>query len=288
MRVSGMSTRRLAATVLQVAVVLLAATYLLGETIAPPAERIAQRLRLQATGSTHAQQFRSGVWVRDIARDDSGRVVGLRFVNVGQVRADTLENWHIFEFDRNFRLRAIATASSGTYAPPATWILSNVVETKIPALAPNDAAPTGEHTEIVREAQMRWHSELTPDIFGVVLVQPERMGAINLIQYIRHLADNSERTERYEIAFWSKVFYPIAVVVMMVLALPFAYLHVRSGTLTLKIFSGVMIGVLFYMLNKLFSNLGSLNTWPPLVVAALPSMVMFAVALGALYWIERR
>jgi lipopolysaccharide export system permease protein len=289
MRVSGMSTRRLAGTVLQVGGILLVATYLLGEVVAPPAERIAQSLKLQATGSMRSQQFRTGVWVRDVVRDPAGRVVGLRFINVAKVRADSLlERWHIFEFDRGFRLKAITTAASGTYSPPGSWTLSDVVETRIPALAPGDSAPTSEHTQIVREPTLKWRSELTPDIFGVILVQPERMGAANLIQYIRHLADNRERTERYEIAFWSKVFYPLAIVVMMVLALPFAYLHVRSGTLTLKIFSGVMIGVLFYMLNKLFSNLGSLNTWPPVVVAALPSLVMLAAALAALYWIERR
>jgi lipopolysaccharide export system permease protein len=75
---------------------------------------------------------------------------------------------------------------------------------------------------------------------------------------------------------------------MMMLALPFAYLHVRQGSVSLKIFAGVMIGVLFYMLNKLFSHIGLLHTWPPLVVASLPSLVVLAVALGALYWIERR
>ena len=80
----------------------------------------------------------------------------------------------------------------------------------------------------------------------------------------------------------------MAVVVMMILALPFAYLHVRSGSVSLKIFTGVMIGILFYMLNKLFSNLGLLNTWPPAAVAAVPSLVMLAIAVGTLYWIERR
>jgi lipopolysaccharide export system permease protein len=133
-----------------------------------------------------------------------------------------------------------------------------------------------------------WPSELTPAIFGVVLVQPERMSIFNLTQYIRHLADNRQRTDRYEIAFWNKVIYPLAVLVMMALALPFAYLHVRAGSVSLKIFSGVMIGVLFYMLNKLFSHLGVLNSLPPVAVAVIPSLVMLSVALTALYWIERR
>jgi lipopolysaccharide export system permease protein len=114
------------------------------------------------------------------------------------------------------------------------------------------------------------------------------MAAVELVRYIAHLSANRQQTEPYEIALWNKVFYPLAIVVMMMLALPFAYLHVRQGSVSLKIFAGVMIGVLFYMLNKLFAHLGLLHTWPPLAVAVLPSLVVLAVALGALYWIERR
>ena len=123
---------------------------------------------------------------------------------------------------------------------------------------------------------------------GKMLVQPERMSALNLSRYIRHLAENHQRTDRFEIALWSKLFYPLTILVMMALALPFAYLHVRSGTTSFKVFSGIMIGVIFYALNKLFSHLGLLGTWPPIVVAALPGTLVLAVALGALYWVERR
>ena len=63
---------------------------------------------------------------------------------------------------------------------------------------------------------------------------------------------------------------------------------VSAGGLSLKIFTGVMIGVGFYGLNKLFAHLGMLNTWPPIFVAALPSLVVLALAMTALYWIERR
>jgi lipopolysaccharide export system permease protein len=151
-----------------------------------------------------------------------------------------------------------------------------------------DTAPSPLKTEILHDPQRLWASDLTPDIFGVLLVQPERMGLSALVQYIRHLSDNRQSSDRYEIAFWSKLFYPLAILVMMALALPFAYLHVRAGGVSLKIFSGVMIGVGFYMLNKLFAHIGLLNTWPPIAVAALPSLVVLSFALSALYWIERR
>jgi lipopolysaccharide export system permease protein len=289
MRVSGMSTWRLATAVLTVGLGFVALTYAFGEVVAPPAERLAQTIRLAATGTSKAQEFRSGAWVRDVVRAADGSVERLRFVNVRQVRSDaSAEGWRIYEFDRDFRLLSISTAQTGSYLTGQGWMLRDVIETRLPPVASAAAAGAVPRTSIVREAQRVWSSELTPEIFGVVLVQPERMGIVTLTQYIRHLTDNRQRTDRYEIAFWNKLLYPIAVLVMMALALPFAYLHVRAGSVSLKIFSGVMIGVLFYMLNKLFSHLGLLNNLPPVAVAALPSVVMLLVAMASLYWIERR
>jgi lipopolysaccharide export system permease protein len=75
--------------------------------------------------------------------------------------------------------------------------------------------------------------------------------------------------------------------VMMALALPFAYLHARSGGVSLKIFVGIMIGVSFKLINSLFSHIGLLNTWPPLATAIAPSLLFLAGAIGALWWVER-
>jgi lipopolysaccharide export system permease protein len=293
MRVSGMSTRALALAVLRVALVFVAFTYAFGELVAPLAERAAQQVRAESRGQgIISSRLRSGVWLRDTLLGADGQVERWRFVNVGVVRPDgTSSNWKIFEFDRDFRLRSIGTAASGRYAPQdgtPSWQLTDVVETRIPVVLPEQTAPADLRTEIVRAPEQRWESALTPNILGVMLVQPERMAAAELVRYIGHLAANRQQTEPYEVALWNKVFYPLAIVVMMMLALPFAYLHVRQGTVSLKIFAGVMIGVLFYMLNKLFAHLGVLHTWPPLAIAVLPSLLMLAAALGALYWIERR
>ncbi|MGE5338494.1 MAG: LPS export ABC transporter permease LptG [Gemmatimonadota bacterium] len=291
MRVSGMSTRRLAGTLIRIALVFIALTYLFGELVAPPAERVAQQLKLAAKGDS-VEEFRSGVWVRDAVKGNDGKIERWRFVNVRQVRPDgTLRSMRVFEFDRDYRLRAIGTAASGRFIVDSkgpAWQLNDVVATLLPVVSPSDTAQSDQRTEIVRAGTLRWASELTPDIFNVLLVQPERMAAIDLAQYIRHLSANRQQTDRYEIALWNKVFYPLAILVMMMLALPFAYLHVRQGSVSLKIFTGVMIGVIFYMMNKLFAHLGLLNTWPPVVVAALPSLVVLGVALGTLYWLERR
>ena len=134
---------------------------------------------------------------------------------------------------------------------------------------------------------MEWSSELNPDILGVLLVQPDKMSIVNLYLYIRHLSENKQKVERYEIAMWKKVIYPLAVVVMMILALPFAYIQVRAGGVSLKIFAGIMLGLVFHLLNNLFAHLGAINTWPPFLSAVTPS-VLFLLLAGVMLWRSER
>ena len=49
-----------------------------------------------------------------------------------------------------------------------------------------------------------------------------------------------------------------------------------------------MMGILFYALNGLFSNLGVINAWPPFASATAPSALFFLAAVGMLWWVERR
>jgi lipopolysaccharide export system permease protein len=130
-------------------------------------------------------------------------------------------------------------------------------------------------------------SEITPDILSVMLADPKLMSALDLAQYSHHLKKNQQRSEQYDIALWTKLLYPLTPLVMMVLALPFAYLQVRSGGLSLKVFVGIMIGMGFHLMNSLFSHIGLLNTWPPLMTAALPSVLFLFAAIAALRWVER-
>ena len=75
---------------------------------------------------------------------------------------------------------------------------------------------------------------------------------------------------------------------MMMLALPFAQFQRRQGGIGFRIFAGTMLGLTFFLLGRLFSNLGLLNDWPPLFSAAFPLAVFVGIAMGMLWWIERR
>jgi hypothetical protein len=105
---------------------------------------------------------------------------------------------------------------------------------------------------------------------SVALLKPERMGTIDLFNYVRHLDANGQTAQRYEIEFWKKVFYPLSCLVMVMLALPFAYLHFRSGGIAGYVFAGVMIGISFFLLNNVFGYIGNLRNWQPWLAAATP------------------
>jgi lipopolysaccharide export system permease protein len=305
MRASSMSTRMAAWMVFKIGIGFVVVTYIFGELITPRTAPLAERVRLAAKGSTLSAEFRSGMWTKDSihAEGVKGPVIGTRFFNVRQVGADgQLVDVRLYEFDANMRMRALITAATGTYSGNNTWRLSGVTETLFSnsrALpAPGTPLPqgqsfadaVGQETAAVSTRKLDTldlASEITPKILSVSRSEPERMSANELAVYTRHLAENRQETERFKVAFWKKIIGPLAILVLMALALPFAYLHTRSGGVSLKIFVGIMIGVSFLLLNALFSSLGMLTALPAFFTAAAPSLLFLLLAIGALWWVER-
>jgi lipopolysaccharide export system permease protein len=272
MRASGMSVLQLAWSVLRVGIPLAVATFLAGEYVAPPAERLAQTVRAVSSGGgarVVAQQFASGFWFKQ----------DLTFVNIRRVLADmTLLGVRIYEFDRDLRLKSVRVAESGRYRPDGRWQLENVKSTEIGA----------DSTRVTSTSTFEWETVLRPSLLNVYQVTPERLELNALYDNIQVLAGSAQKTSRFEIAFWNKVFYPASVLVMMILALPFAHFQRRQGGFGFRLFAGTMLGLTFFLLGRLFSNLGLLNDWPPLFSAVFPLIVFIAVALAMMWKIERR
>ncbi|HEY5800142.1 MAG TPA: LPS export ABC transporter permease LptG [Burkholderiaceae bacterium] len=313
MRAASLSTRDAGLMLFKIGSVFVLTAFIFGELVAPWSTQAAERLKLGVKGAAVSQEFRSGMWTKDNikAKGLTGPVVGARFFNIRDIAPDgQLQDVKLYEFDTNYRLLAMVLAKRGSYRGDNTWRLTDVTETVFlnaldpraiaqagPAAAPavGLTAPPGAPFAVPGNALVVTKSaaskdivsEITPKILSVSAANPKRMSAYELSVYTKHLADNKQDSERYQIAFWKKIVDPFAVFVMMALALPFAYLHVRSGGVSLKIFVGIMIGVSFVLLNSLFSHLGLLNTWPPFTTAVAPSALFMLLAIGALRWVER-
>jgi lipopolysaccharide export system permease protein len=269
MRTSGVSTARFAATLATIGFLFAALTFVIGEFVAPPAEQLAQRVRSQAITGLVAQEFRSGLWIRD----------DRNFINVVEVLPDTtLRGVRIYEFDAEYRLRSISYAQRGAFQGDRRWLLQDVIQTRFENM----------RTSVHEIPETRWQSVLEPDLINLLLVKPEQMSAWRLYSYTHHLKENRQKALRYEIALWTKLTYPLAVLVMMVLALPFAHFNSRQAGVGAKIFAGIMLGIGYFFLTRLFSHLGLLNDWPAAAVAVMPMMTFLAIAVGMMWWQERR
>lgn len=268
LRVSGVSLLNIAVLLLKVGLIFTIATFIVGELITPLTEKSAQRMRIKATHSIIAQDFRSGLWVKD----------GNSFVNVEEVLPDaTLLNIHIFEFDQNFKLLLTSTAKSGQFEND-DWKLKDVTKTYF----------NKDTVQVSQLAEAKWHSLIRPELLNVLLVMPEKMSAWNLYAYISHLSLNKQKTTRYEVAIWAKIIYPLACLVMVILALPFAFIQQRATGASTKIFIGIMLGVMYQIMNRIFVHLGLLNDWSPLFSAIMPTILFLMAGLTMLYYVERR
>jgi len=289
MRAAGFGRRHALSLVATSGLVFGVFTVFVGEVVAPQAERLAQRVRFtaQAPGNLTGAELRSGLWVKDTRRGQDDAVLRQRFVNIAQLNADTsLGGLQVYEFDAAFRLVSVLQAQRAVFTPPAGWQLHEVILTRFDevAVAGEVAALRAQRESL---ATLDWTSELTPALLGVLAIVPDRMSVVALFQYVRHLRANQQRSDRYEIALWKKVVYPFVIVVMMMLALPFAYLQARAGGIGYKVFLGIMLGVAFHFMNGLFSHLGLLNTWSPWLAAMIPGGVALLLALGMLAWVDR-
>lgn len=269
-RSSGASLRQMVVAIVKIGMPLVVLCLVFGEFIAPPSDRLAQELNLKAKNAKLSlREFRSGVWAKDERS----------FVNIRNVLPDTsLLNINIYEFDETYHLRSITSAQRAKYVGKDKWTLEEVKQTNF----------DGQGATVNNRAEVEWRSTLNPRLLNVLLLLPEKMSAWDLYQYTRHLSDNHQKTARYEIAMWNKLAYPVAVLIMMLLALPFAAYHRREGGVSGKIFLGIVLGLSFHFGGRLFSNLGALNDWPPMLSATAISWLYLVVALGMMWQTERR
>lgn len=241
----------------------------------------------------------SGTWLRE-RREASDEVVRTVTVNVGSAVSDTeFGAVRIFEFDAQGRLHRRLFAQQASLEPlgdktsarGSIWHLKGVTETRW-LLHEQEVSEQAVRAgaQLVHESKrdsLSWHSSLTPLVVSASVLPPDTMSTFALWRYTEHLASNAQAAQRYEIEFWKKSFYPLVCLVMVALALPYAYLHARSGGMSLKIFGGVMLGISFVLANHISSHLGLLHDWRPWLAAAAPSVLYLLLSMSVFAWLVR-
>lgn len=261
-RAAGVSFARIVWSVLKVGVGVALVAVVLGEFIGPVSMEYAQNQRAMAMSGQAVLKSGSGFWARD----------GHSFINVERLRyGGRIEGIHIYEFDDQRRLRTVTQADAGLFAE-GRWLLEGLRQSVI-----------NEDSVAVRNVpQDVGTTLLEPELLNVVVAKPEGLSAFDLHKYVGYLRENGLNTDRYEVAFWSKVVSPFANLVMLLVALPFVFGPLRSVAVGQRMLAGVLVGVSFYLLNQTFVRVGQIYDLSPFLSAGLPSLGFLAAALVAI------
>ena len=282
LRTSGLDPWRALRLLLGLGVFFVFLSFAIGDYLAPLSERTAQLLKARYQGIAMVGQ--TGAWLKE-KQGANSYVVNVKTLTPTR----DMVGVQIFEFDSKGLVVATTRAQLATFGRDEAWSLKNVSRTEF-AVPAEGAGKSSQAASVVRAniASFRWPTEITAEMVSVALLKPERMATLDLFNYIRHLDANNQKAQRYEIEFWKKVFYPLSCLVMVMLALPFAYLHFRSGGIATYVFAGVMVGISFFLLNNVFGYLGNLQNWQPWLAAATPGLLYMGISLGAFAWLVLR
>jgi len=276
LRTSGLDPWRALRTLLVLGLGFVMLTFVIGDYASPLADRTAQLLKARYTGRITIGQ--TGAWLKE------KQAYGTYAVNVGELASDgSLRSVRIFEFDNRGLLASMTQSESAVIQDDDAWMLNQVSRTEFVTTNSSRA-----QIERIHAPTLRWPNHISAEMISAALLKPERMNTVDLFQYIQHLQNNAQSAQRYEIEFWKKVFYPLSCLVMVVLALPFAYLHFRSGGITTYVFGGVLAGISFFLLNNVFGYIGNLQNWQPWLTAALPGLIYSLLSLTAFTWLVLR
>ena len=274
LRTSGLGPGRALGILSTVGLVFAVSTFLLGDYVAPATDLKVQLMQVRFHGRITNGQI--GTWMKERQNHTSFNV------NIGGMStAGLLNQVGLYEFDEQGQLVTITRGKTADILDHV-WRLHDVQRIELPS--------ANSPQQLVRQHldEFDWPTQITADMAATMVLKPDRMKTLDLFQYIRHLSNNGQQAQQYEIEFWRKVFYPLSCLVMVVLALPFAYLHFRGGNIASYVFGGLMAGISFFFLNNVFGYMGNLQNWTPWFVAAAPAMVYSLISLGALSWLVLR
>lgn len=258
---AGVSQRRLARSISLAALVMAVLTWLVADFVTPLSETRAREIKTASIGKGGSLLSRSGLWVKE----------GQHVIFVGRLFPDgSAKQVEIHEFDEQDRLRMALKARS---ALPRNggWLLQSVQQTLF------------EENRVSSRFHEQWlyRGGLSEELLSSLVIDPGRMSLLDLWGYMRFLRSNGIDTAVESLAFWRKFYAPLTLVVMALLALPFVSGSQRQGNAGQRLVIGILLGLVFVMLDKLLIQFG-LQWHVPAVINALLPTALFAVLMAVL------
>jgi lipopolysaccharide export system permease protein len=259
-RAPGVSIVRLSGAALIAAVVLIGVEVLLGEYLSPPLQVVAREEKAFAKYTDISFGSGGGAWVRDgnlvlnVARQSGQRQFG---------------SMQIFELSPDHHLVALGHAVNATVGADKKWQLGDYKESRFTDDAVQAQAP----------GQRILHSNVTAGFLGLAAQDPNQLTNRALWQLIQYSRTNSLDAGRYVFAFWSRIARTLAIAFSVLLAIPFVLGSLRSAGAGTRLLMGLLLGICFFLLQKLIESGTVVFDLNPAVLAWIPTAALGLVTL---------
>lgn len=258
-RAAGVSIRRIVWSAMKPTLVIVIVGLLIGEYVAPPFERMAQSQKAMAQGAGENIASASGIWHRE---SDT-------FIHLNAVQTNgTLHGVSLFEFTDE-RWMATATFAKRAVYQGGHWMLEDVTTTKL----------SKQETSQESYRRLRWDSGLTPQVLSVLIVKPENLSMTGLYTYATYLGEQGLTTAPYWLAFWKKVLMPLGTAVMVLVAISFIFGPLRSVTMGFRVFTGLIVGLLFKYMQDLLGPMSLVFGFNPVLAILVPIAISAAAGV---------
>lgn len=261
MQSAGLSRFKIALSVLKAAIPLVFLTMLMGEWGVPQSEQYARNMRAQAFYGGAILTNKNSIWAKD----------GNNFVYIQRITDNTqMHDLYIYAFNNQHKLESMTHADSAQYVN-GEWKL---VDLKTSTVTP-------ERVVTSTRPNLLWKTTLTPDKLGIASLRPTSLSISGLYRYVQFMKQTGQDAKRFELTFWQKIFQPITVSIMMLLALSFIFGQLRGVSAGARIVTGICFGFLFYVINEVVSRMSLIYNISPVVGAIIPSIFF----VGVIWWL---
>lgn len=260
-RAAGVSVLRVALASAGAGVLLLVLGGVLGEVLAPPLEAYAQQIRTFGKYNNFSFAGRAGIWVKD----------GSRIVSIQQQSADNVYGGlYVYTVeagaDGRQHLAAIARADRAEVEGHG-WRLFNFADSTLGA----------DSVTVRRVPTLSVNGGISPEFLGIAVVDPASLPIRGLWRYVQHLRANGLESRSWEVALWSRISRSLSTVLLCMLAVPFVFGPLRSAGAGSRTVIGIIVGVVYFLINRTLENSGDVYGLNPLLVAWAPAALLAVV-----------
>jgi lipopolysaccharide export system permease protein len=263
MRAAGLSIGQIIFSVLKLGLLLAIGIFIVGEWLVPAADLQARNFKAHLKNKNIALVGGAGLWLKE----------NNRIIHIGSVISNKqISDISIYTFKEDHTgLESLVTSNEAT-ATSDGWQFKEIQNS---LFGEKQIHKTSEKNVLKKDF-------LKTDVLEVATINPNQLSSSALDKIIQHQKNNNLKTDKYELIYWKRYSVPLSALVMLLLAMPFLFGSARGGGTGQRVFIGIVVGIVFFLANRMINELGIVYGLSPFISAFLPSFLFFGVGVLAL------